>query len=215
MTLLEKLKEKFFARTLEIRKSSPSVFDRLRNIFFSAEFLANDLERIPAECKCEDAIAHLDGRCTSCATASGKTDKAMAPPRRGCSAQIERLQVGIRDVREALKQRRAALQPEEETAELRDELALIENLVECLASALERLMQDVTEFQGTCSNDVLRRLKQASGELRVYTGDFFRTINVKDVPTRAAAPNQLSRVGDIEQSVFQRDAREAVAIGHR
>ncbi len=203
MTLIEKLRKRFFERAVEVRQRSPGLFDRLRNVFFSAEFLANDLDRISPECRCEDAIAHLDGRCTSCGTASAEPNEAAASPRKSCLAQIDRLQVDIRDVREALKQGRAALQPAEGTVELKDELALIENLTGCLGSALARLKQDATEFQATCSNDALRRLKQRTGELRVYSGDFFRTLNIKDSPTPAVAPTQHTRPTNMKSRFIQ------------
>lgn len=188
MKLLEKLKETFFKQTEEMPESPPSLFDRLRNIFFSAEFLANDLDRVPPECKCEDALAHLDGRCTSCATASAETDREPAHSRKGCSAQIDELWVDVRNVRQALQGR--TLQPEEETVELKEELVEIESLVGGLASVLESLKSDATDFQATCSSEVLGRLKQRSKELRAYSSEFFWTITSKDRPARAARAGQ-------------------------
>ena len=188
MSLLEKLKETFFKGTEALPESPPSLFDRLRNIFFSAEFLANDLDRVPPECKCEDALAHLDGRCSSCAAASAETDGQPAHGRKGCSAQIDELRVDIRNVRQALQRR--TLQPEEETLELKEELVQIENLVEGLASVLESLKSDATDFQATCSSKVLGRLKQRSKELRAHSNEFFLTVTSKDRPTRAARAGQ-------------------------
>ena len=184
MRWLEKLEETFFKRTEEMPERPPSLFDRLRNIFFSAEFLANDLDRVPPECKCEDALAHLDGRCTSCATASTESDREPALGRKGCSAQIDELRVDIRNVRQAFQ--RGILQPEEETVELKEELVQIEGLVDGLASVLENLKTDAIDFQATCSSEVLRRLKQRSKELRNYSSEFFWTVTSKDRPARAA-----------------------------
>ena len=70
MKLIEKLKEMFFERDVDVSEKPPSLFDRLRNVFFSAEFVAADLDRVPSDCKCEDAIAHLDGRCCCTITSS-------------------------------------------------------------------------------------------------------------------------------------------------
>src|SRR6266498_3453608 len=100
MKLIDKLKEVFFERELDVSDKAPSLFDRLRNVFFSAAFLAADLDRVPPDCKCEDAIAHLDGRCccTISPAESGKTESI-----KGCAAQLGRLQVDIRWVHEALK----------------------------------------------------------------------------------------------------------------
>ena len=188
MKLLEKLKETFFKGTEEMPERSPSLFNRLQNIFFAAEFLANDLDRVPPECKCEDALAHLDGRCTSCANASAETDREPAHSRKGCSAQIDELRVDIRNVRQALQRR--TLQPEEETLELKQELVQIESLVDGLASVLESLKSDAMDFQATCSNEVLGRLKQRSKELRDYSSEFFWTVTSKNRSARAARAGQ-------------------------
>ncbi len=201
--MIEELEKRFFARAVEVYQRSPGLFDRLRNIFFAAEFLAKDLDRISPECRCQDAIAHLDGRCTSCATASAQPNEGGSSPGKGCPAQVESLQVDLRHVREALKQGTAALQPEEETMELKDELTLIDSLIRCLGSALASLKQDAIEFQATCSNEALRRLKQRSGELRVYSGDFFRTLNIKDSPSRAIAAAQDTRFSNLKSRFIQ------------
>ena len=188
MKLLEKLKETLFKGTEEMPERSPSLFNRLQNIFFAAEFLANDLDRVPPECKCEDALAHLDGRCTSCANASAETDREPAHSRKGCSAQIDELRVDIRNVRQALQRR--TLQPEEETPELKQELVQIESLVEGLALVLEGLKSDATDFQATCLSEVLQRMKGRSKELRACSTEFFWTVTRKDRPARAARAGQ-------------------------
>jgi hypothetical protein len=188
MRLLEKLKETFLNRTEEMPERPRSLFDRLRNIFFSTEFLANDLDRVPSECKCGDALAHLDGRCTSCATASAETETQSVHDRKGCSAQIDELRVDVRNVRQALHRR--TLQPEEETRELKQEMVQIEYLVDGLASVLESLKSDATDFQATCSSEVLGRLKKRSKELRAYSSEFFWTVTSKDRQARAARAGQ-------------------------
>lgn len=184
MTLLEKLKERFFKETVEVHECPPSLFARLRNIFFSAEFLANDLDRMPPECKCADAPAHLDGRCTSCLSAAAETEKDPAYVRKGCPAQIDELRVDIRNVRQALSQGWTTLQPEEQSVELKDELVHIEKLVEGLASLLEGLKSETSEFLATCSSEALQPLKQRSGELRGYATEFFWTVNRRERTTR-------------------------------
>ena len=94
----------------------------------------------------------------------------------------------IRNVRQALQRR--TLQPEEETLELKQELLQIENLVDGLASVLESLKSDGMDFQATCSNEGLGRLKQRSKELRDYSSEFFWTVTSKDRPARAARAGQ-------------------------
>ena len=177
MKLIEKLKEMFFKRDLDVSAKPPSLFDRLRNVFFSAEFLAADLERVPPNCNCEDAFAHLDGRC--CCNVSPK-QSGKTEPTKGCAAELERLQVDIKWVHEALKHGNASLDPGEETEELRREFTQIANAVEGLALILERVKAQVGEFQETCTNTALRRLKQTSTELRGYTSEFLHTLNKSD-----------------------------------
>src|SRR6266498_2166123 len=159
MKLIEKLKEMFFEHELDVTERPPSHFDRLRNVFFSAEFLAADLDRVPPDCKCEDAIAHLDGSC--CCTISTK-ESSKTGSTKGCAEQLERLQVDIKWVHEALKRGNASLDPGGETEELRREFTEIANAVEGLRLILEKLKAHIGEFQETCTNTALQRLKQTS-----------------------------------------------------
>jgi hypothetical protein len=174
MKLIEKLKEMFFERELDVSEKPPSLFDRLRNVFFSAEFLAADLDRVPPDCRCEDAIAHLDGRC--CCTIS-PADSAKTRSTKGCAEQLERLQVDVRWAHEALKRGKTSLGPGEESEELSREFTQIANSVEGLGLMLERLKSHVGEFQETCANKALQRVKQTSTELRGYTREFLHTLN--------------------------------------
>lgn len=197
MKLIEKLKEMFFERELHVSEQPPNLFDRLRNVFFSAEFLAADLDRVPPDCKCEDAIAHLDGRC--CCTISPKeSDKAL--PTKGCAEQLERLQVDIKWVHEALKRGNASLDPGEETEELRREFTQIANSVGGLGLILERLRAHVGEFQETCTNTALQRVKQTSTELRGYTREFLRTLSESDRTQTGSETSeaQKTKVGQVK-----------------
>lgn len=179
MKLIEKLKEMFFERELDVSEKPPSLFDRLRNVFFSAEFLAADLDRVPPDCKCEDAIAHLDGRC--CCTIS-PSDSAKTASTKGCAEQLERLQVDVKWAHEALKRGKTNLGPGEESEELSREFTQIANSIEGLSLILERLKSHVGEFQETCSNKALQRVKQTSTDLRAYTREFLHTLDKSDRP---------------------------------
>lgn len=178
MKLIEKLKEMFFERELDMSEKPPSLFDRLRNVFFSAEFLAADLDRVPPDCKCEDPIAHLAGRCrcTISPKESGKSGST-----RGCAEQLERLQVDVRWAHEALKRGKASLGPGEESEELSREFTQIANSVDVLGLMLDRLKAQVAEFEGSCSNKALQRVKQTSTDLRGYTREFLHTLNKSDL----------------------------------
>ena len=191
MKLIEKLKEMFFKRDLDVSAKPPSLFDRLRNVFFSAEFLAADLDRVPPNCRCEDAFAHLDGRC--CCTISPK-EPVTTRATKGCAEQLERLQVDIKWAHDALKRGKASLYPGEETEELRREFTQIAKSVEGLGLILERLKAHVGEFQETCTNTALQRVKQTSTELRVYTREFLRTLNESDRTQTG------SKTGEVQQT---------------
>ena len=199
MKLIEKLKEMFFERDLDVGEKPPSLFERLRNVFFSAEFVAADLDRVPLDCKCEDAIAHLDGRC--CCTSS-PSDSAKTGSRKGCAEQLERLQVDVKWAHEALKRGKTNLGPGEESEELSREFTQIANSVEGLGLILERLKSHVGEFQETCSNKALQRVKQTSTDLRAYTREFLHTLDKSDLPRRKieASGVQQSKVGQTKAS---------------
>ncbi len=197
MKLIEKLKEMFFEHELDVTERPPSLFDRLRNVFFSAEFLAADLDRVPPDCKCEDAIAHLDGSC--CCTISTK-ESSKTGSTKGCAEQLERLQVDIKWVHEALKRGNASLDPGGETEELRREFTEIANAVEGLRLILEKLKAHIGEFQETCTNTALQRLKQTSTELRGYTGEFLHTLYESDRTLTGSETNEVqkTKVGQVK-----------------
>lgn len=197
MKLIKKLKEMFFEHELDVSDKPPSLFDRQRNVFFSAEFLAADLARVPPDCKCEDAIAHLDGSC--CCTISPK-ESGKTGPTKGCAEQLERLQVDVKWVHEALKRGKASLDPGEETEDLRREFTQIANSVEGLRLILEKLKAHVGEFQETCSNAALQPLKQTSTELRGYTREFLRTLNESDRTQTGSETSEVqpTKVGQVK-----------------
>jgi hypothetical protein len=56
MKLLDKLETLFVNQPKRKTGEHPGLFDRLRNVFYGAEFLKADLQRIPPQCRCEDAI---------------------------------------------------------------------------------------------------------------------------------------------------------------
>jgi len=199
MKLIEKLKEMFFERELDVSEKPPSLFDRLRNVFFSAEFLAADLDRVPPDCKCEDAIAHLDGRC--CCTIS-PSDLAKTGSTKGCAEELERLQVDVKWAHEALKRGKTNLDPGEESEELSREFTQIANSVEGLGLILEKLKSHVGEFQETCSNKALQRVKQTSTDLRAYTREFLHTLDKSDLPQRGSGASgvQQRKVGQTKAS---------------
>lgn len=190
MKLIEKLKEMFFEPDLGIGEKPPSLFDRSRNVFFSAERLATDLDHVPPYCKCEDAIAHLDGRC--CCTINPK-ESSKSGSTKGCTEQLERLEVDVRWAQDALKRGKLSLDPGEESEELSREFAQIANSVDGLGLRLEQLTAQLGEFQGTCSNNALWRVKQMSTDLRGYAREFLHTLNKSDLPQTSSGTSGVQQ----------------------
>ena len=169
MKLLDKL-ESLFVTLPQIKKDEhPSLFDRLRNVFYAAEFLKRDLQRIPPLCRCGDASAHLEDRCTCVKTLMTPDDAIRS---KGCLAHLEMLHLDLNSLRQSLEHHKANLQPDE-TEELQRELSLIENFEGRLSATVENIRSHAQEFQAHCSNDALQRLKGSSSEIDKYSTEFF------------------------------------------
>lgn len=189
MKLLDKLEALFVNQPKRKTNEHPSLFDRLRNVFYDAEFLKVDLQRIPSLCRCEDAIAHLEGRCSCTKAPANPPAEAVSP--KGCLAQLETLHLDIRSLRESLQRHRHDLQPEEQTDELQRELSLIEEFAERLGAKVEEIRGHAAEFEANCSNDVLQRLKSSSSEIDRYSTEFFWSLLNQD---RGQQANSSSKV---------------------
>ena len=169
MKLLDKLEALFVDLPQRKKEEHPSLFDRLRNVFYAAEFLKRDLQRIPPLCRCEDALAHLEDRC-SCVKTLMTPDDAIRS--KGCLAHLEMLHLDLKSLRQSLGHHKANLQPDE-TEELRRELSLIENFEGRLSAIVENIRSHALEFETHCSNDALQRLKESSSEIDKYSTEFF------------------------------------------
>jgi hypothetical protein len=188
MKLLDKLEALFVNQPKRKTDEHPSLFDRLRNVFYAADFLKADLQRIPSLCRCEDAPAHLEGRC-SC-TKAPSNPQAEAVRQKGCLAHLETLRLDIKSLRESLQRHRSDLQPEEQTEELKRELFLIEDFAERLGATVERITSHVAEFEANCSNDALQRLKDSSSEIDKYSTEFFWSLLKRDRDQKAKPSSQ-------------------------
>ena len=170
MKLLDRLEALFVNQPPRKKEEHPSLFDRLRNVFFAAESLKQDLQRIPPLCRCGDALAHLEGRC-SCTKTSATPEEAIRG--KGCLSHLEMLHLDLKSLRESLQRHRGDLQPEEQTEELLGELSLIENFEVRLSETVENIRNHAAEFQASCSNEALQRLKASSSEIDRYSTEFF------------------------------------------
>ena len=171
MKLLDKLGTLFTSKPKRKTNEGPSLFDRLRNVFYAAEFLKTDLQRIPPFCHCEDAIAHLEGRCSCTKRPAGP--QAEAVPTKGCLAHLEELRSDVRLLRESLELHKKDLQPEEQTEELQQELSLIGDFAERMGAIVEEIRNHASEWELSCSTDALQKLKQSSSEINKYSTEFF------------------------------------------
>lgn len=178
MKLLDKLEALFVNQPKRKTNEHPSLFDRLGNVFYDAEFLKADLQRIPSQCRCEDAIAHLGGRCICTKVPPNSPEEAVS--RKGCLAHLETLHRDIKSLRESLQHHRSDLRPEEQTEELKRELSLIECFTERLGATLEKVMSHATEFEVNCSNDALQKLKESSAEIDKYSTEFYWDLVKRD-----------------------------------
>lgn len=177
MKLLDKLETFFRHQPTRKVDEHPSLFDRLRNVFFDAEALKRDLQRISPLCRCEDAVAHLEDRC-SCTKPPANPAEAIR--RKGCLAQLETLRLDLKSLRESLQRHRGDLRPEEQTAELERELSLIQDFADRMGGIVEELRDHAADFGVSCSNDALQKLKERGAEIEKYSTEFFWTLMKQD-----------------------------------
>ena len=193
MKLLDRLEALFVNQPKRKEEAEhPSLFDRLRNVFYAAEFLKNDLRSVPPFCRCEDAISHLEGRCSCTKRPAGS--QADAVTSKGCLAHLETLRLDVRSLRQSLQRHRNKLRPEEKTEELKRELSLIEDFAENMGSIVEEIRNHASEWELSCSNDALQRLKESSSELDKYSTEFFWSLMKQDRGQQINSSSKVKRV---------------------
>lgn len=189
MKLLDKLEQLFRSQPRLKMDEHPSLFDRLRNVFFDAEALKRDLQRIPPLCRCEDAIAHLEDRC-SCTKPPANPAEAIR--RKGCVSQLETLDLDIKSLRESLQRHKGDLRPEEQTEELQRELSLIEEFADRIGGIVEELRDHAADFGVSCSNEALQKLKERGAEIEKYSTEFFWSLTKQDHAQKNGSSSQTA-----------------------
>ena len=189
MKLLDKLETFFRHQPTRKVDEHPRLFDRLRNVFFDAEALKRDLQRISPLCRCEDAVAHLEDRC-SCTKPPANPAEAIR--RKGCLAQLETLRLDLKSLRESLQRHRGDLRPEEQTAELERELSLIQDFADRMGGIVEELRDHAADFGVSCSNDALQKLKERGAEIEKYSTEFFWTLMKQDHAQKNRSSSQTA-----------------------
>ncbi|MEW6211363.1 MAG: hypothetical protein AB1631_23560 [Acidobacteriota bacterium] len=145
-----------------------SVFHDLQDIYFDAQNLRAELERIPPHCDCGDADAHLSGRC--CCSTSER------PESEGCISHLERLRGKLEWFREDLRREGKELGSERLSDGAEGRLSLIISLVDDLNLSLERIEADLDEFRKSCAHKSLERVRERGSELARHIAELNRLL---------------------------------------
>lgn len=140
-----------------------------RNVHQEATSLAQEIERLPDECPCGDADAHLNGHCRCC----GAHPQSIQPEvhSQSCTDLLACLRADLSlfcedFVRVAGPMKTVAFQTR--WAALRREVFLAAEDLQKIAAALERVDQAVVGFRRSCAVSEMRSLKRASAELSMH-----------------------------------------------
>ena len=150
-----------------------SLFNKLKDVYFDAMKLQQELERIPPQCDCHDADSHLNGQC-SCA--GHKPHRPDIGPGSGCVAYLEELNKDIEWLREDTRRERRQLRSGEVSSDLEGRLSLIGNLIDNLSFTLGHIEADLKEFRASCAYPDLERLKKRGGELERHITELNRIL---------------------------------------
>lgn len=143
-----------------------SIFHKLRDVYFDAVKLGEELAQIPAQCDCGDSAAHLSG---SCCCAGEHLDRSGANAEgRGCLGRLEKLSKGIEWFEEDLRREQSQLAAIDADGAAARKLFTIETFILGLSSTLGRLRIDLVSFRETCAHDTLARIKETGVELEKH-----------------------------------------------
>jgi hypothetical protein len=134
-------------------------------IYQEAVQLCEAIERLPDQCECGDAEAHLEGRCRCC----GK-DKAAHGHGENCRAILTRLRADLsmfcQDFAAISVPLATGVGPERR--ELRRGIFLAASDLQQIVKGVNRVNEAVPGFRRTCDLAELRGLKRHSAELREH-----------------------------------------------
>lgn len=147
-----------------------SLFHKLQDVYFGTVNLRAELERIPPQCDCRDADAHLSGQCCCAGTRPPQAQRD-AEAHAGCLTHLAQLTKDIEWVREELQKWRTQLRSDEDSYALEGILSLINSLIDGLGSTIERIETDLKEFRANCAHKGLARMKDSGNELERYITD--------------------------------------------
>ena len=138
-----------------------------QNIGQEASDLATAVERLPDECECGDADAHLEGRCACC----GGHTHGRRPPAdsQDCVVTISRLRADLTALGQDLSVAGPALGVsalENQRLELRRGIFLAAADLEAILESFKRLTESVAGFRRDCTITRMRAVKRRCIELR-------------------------------------------------
>ena len=137
-----------------------------QNIGQEARDLATAIERLPDECECGDADAHLRGRCACC---GGHTHGDHSADRQDCVVIISRLRADLTALGQDLSVAGPALGAsalETQRLELRRGIFLAAADLEAILESFRRLTDSVAGFRRECTITRMRAVKRRCLELR-------------------------------------------------
>lgn len=137
-----------------------------QEVYREAVQFTETIARLPNECHCGDAEAHLEGRCPCC-----DGSHALAPHGAGvpCTEMLSRLRADFSMLWEDVKR---VLAPVEKTAPLADLLEIRRGVfltasdLDLIGLDLARVGEAVMGFRRSCALLELRRAKRHAAELR-------------------------------------------------
>ncbi|HEX5883407.1 MAG TPA: hypothetical protein VFY67_02570 [Pyrinomonadaceae bacterium] len=137
-----------------------------QNIGQEARDLATAVERLPDECECGDADAHLSGRCACC---GGHTHGHHPTDSQDCVEIIRRLRTDLTVLGQDLSVAGPALGAsalETQRLELRRGIFLAAADLEAILESFKRLTESVAGFRRECTITRMRTVKRRCVELR-------------------------------------------------
>ena len=137
-----------------------------QNIAQEASDLATTVERLPDECECGDADAHLRGRCPCC---SRHAPSSHSGDSQDCVEIISRLRADLTVLSQDLSVAGPALGAsalESQRLELRRGIFLAAGDLEVILEAFKRLTESVAGFRRDCTITRMRAVKRRCIELR-------------------------------------------------
>lgn len=139
-----------------------------QNIGLEARDLATAVERLPDECECGDADAHLGGRCACC---GGHTHGGYAAESQDCVVIISRLRADLAALGQDLSIAGPALGAsavETRRLELRRGIFLAAADLEAILESFKRVTESVAGFRRECTITRMRAVKRRCIELREH-----------------------------------------------